>query len=1147
MKNWSRAFAVTSLFIASLSLVSCGTDNSQDPKTSNVVAPQKVLIFTKTAGWRHKSIEPGREALKQALLSKGIEVVVSEDATLFTDQTLSEMSALVFLNTTGDILNEAQQVAMERYIQAGGGFVGIHAATDTEWKGDWIWYRRLVGGVFASHPNTPSNVQTARIQVMDKTHPSTAHLPDNFLMADEWYDFKSLSNRRIDIMKVDETTYSGGGHGEYHPIAWYHEFDGGRAFYTGIGHNADNFNEPLYTQHLLGAVEYAIGANKRDYALSRPEPNRFVKETLLDNLNEPVSLDIAKDGSGVIYVERKGQVNWFDLKTNELSKLGKVDIFSAKGFGEFGLLTVALDPDFAVNQHLYMMYNLPSEKENTGPLQRVSRFTLVNGKIDHSLTVDMLDTPNEDTCCHTGGNMEFDGQGNLFIALGDNTNPFEAFGVGPADFRDGRAAHDAYRTSGNTQDLRGKILRITPQADGSYTIPEGNLFSNADDGRPEIYVMGTRNPYTIAFDDKEQTLYYGDVGPDAKGDDELHGSKGFDEVNRVRKAGNFGWPLFIGNNKAYRQFDYAKKKEGKWNNPLAPINTSPRNTGLKALPPAQPAFIWYPYKGSDQFPELGAGSRNALVAGVYRTKQDKAALPAYYEGGLFISDFMRRWVKVVFTDDNGDIYKIDKFAENSEFAAPIDITFSHQGQLYILEYGSKWHDNNEDARLSRIVYTGPGNRKPIAKVQATNTQGVAPLSVKVSASQSSDPDNNPLTYEWRMAKLSAEQTLEQADFSQAKVTKELSTELLFDHNGKYAVQLTVIDSEGESSSALQLVEVGNAPPTIEIKLAGNQDFIWPNKADHQYEVVIHDNEDGVINQDSAAFGRVSIGFNKINDTPAAQAVGHLAQDPLGPGRAAAKKRLCVGCHQEQDASVGPSFQSVADKYKSLEKPVEYLASSIAAGSTGKWGQHQMPAHDFLSNEERTQLAEYILLLKSKAPSLPLTGKLPEVKAQGSYQLVAEYTDEGSNNISAITTKQTYTLREPVLLAESLFANANGAKGLVLSGADTKSVVMSGERVSLPLGEFDLTGVRAIKIEQKYLDWLPAESVFEIRVGKANGKLLAKGQFDYNKLENWQDVQLELGIELMRNKTPLVVVVKTPDTKPETAVAHIYSVSFIRKD
>ncbi len=192
--------------------------------------------------------------------------------------------------------------------------------------------------------------------------------------------------------------------------------------------------------------------------------------------------------------------------------------------------------------------------------------------------------------------MAFDSSGNLFISIGDNTNPFgDSHGYAPIDERPDRTDFDAQRSSGNTNDLRGKILRIHPEPDGSYTIPPGDLFPMENiEGKPEIYVMGTRNSFRISIDPKTSWLYWGDVGPDA-GKDSIQGTRGYDEINQARKAGNFGWSYFVGNNNAYNYVDFATGKIGKSFDPKVPINESPRNTGAKKLPPAQPAFIYYPY------------------------------------------------------------------------------------------------------------------------------------------------------------------------------------------------------------------------------------------------------------------------------------------------------------------------------------------------------------------------------------------------------------------------------------------------------------------------------------------------------------------------------------------------------------------------
>ena len=181
--------------------------------------------------------------------------------------------------------------------------------------------------------------------------------------------------------------------------------------------------------------------------------------------------------------------------------------------------------------------------------------------------------------------------------------------------------YDARRSSGNSNDLRGKILRIKINEDGSYSIPDGNLFPKGTaNTRPEIYVMGNRNPYRISVDKKNGYLYWGEVGPDASNDSlDTRGPRGYDELNQAKKAGYFGWPLFVGNNYPYYEYDYATGTKGSKFDPAKPINNSPNNTGVKELPPVSPAFIWYPYAVSPDFPEMGTGGRNAMAGPAYYT------------------------------------------------------------------------------------------------------------------------------------------------------------------------------------------------------------------------------------------------------------------------------------------------------------------------------------------------------------------------------------------------------------------------------------------------------------------------------------------------------------------------------------------------
>lgn len=199
----------------------------------------RLLVFSKTTGYRHASIAVGKKAMMELGASQGYLVDTTEDASVFTPKNLKQYDVILFLSTTGNVLDSAQQTAFEAFIRSGKGFVGIHAATDTEY--DWPWYVGLVGASFESHPKQ----QTARLYRMDKTHLSTAALPDTWERFDEWYNFKNINPSTHTLLKIDEGSYTGGKNGDNHAVAWYHTYDGGRSFYTALGHTDASFAEPL--------------------------------------------------------------------------------------------------------------------------------------------------------------------------------------------------------------------------------------------------------------------------------------------------------------------------------------------------------------------------------------------------------------------------------------------------------------------------------------------------------------------------------------------------------------------------------------------------------------------------------------------------------------------------------------------------------------------------------------------------------------------------------------------------------------------------------------------------------------------------------------------------------------------------------------
>ena len=693
-----------SLSLLLLSLISCSNKRGSTPR---------VLVFSKTAAFYHSSIPAGIKALQDLGAKNGFEVDTTTDANKFQEDSLKKYAALIFLSTTGNILNGNQENTLERYMQAGGGFVGIHAATDAEY--DWGWYGRMIGAYFLSHPAQ----QEANLVINDKKHPSTQGLPDTWRRKDEWYNFKNISKDIKVLVSIDEKSYEGGKNGDAHPMAWYHEFDGGRVFYTELGHTDESFVDPLYLNHILGGIKYAMGDNTANYKKAHtqlaPEESHFVKTQLITGtFFEPTEISVLPN-LDVLIAQRRGEIYLYNNETKKVKQAGFLNVYwktDAPGVNsEEGLLGIKADPDFDKNHFVYVYYSAPDTA-----LNRLSRFTLENDTLNPSTEKVVLELYEQrDICCHTGGSIAFGPDKNLFLSTGDNTTPFDeakqkfvSHGYAPLDDRPGHLQYDERRASGNTNDLRGKIIRIKVKADGSYEIPEGNLFPKGNDkARPEIYVMGDRNPYRISVDPKNGNLYWGEVGPDANVDSfDTRGPRGYDEVNQARKAGFFGWPFFIGNNYPYHAYDYATGKTGPLFDPAKPINNSRNNTGLTELPPAQPAFIWYPYGKSPDFPSVGEGGRTAMAGPVYYSDlyPKETRYPSYYDGKFFFYEWMRGFIKAVSMKPNGDFEKMEPFMSKTKFNSAIDIEVGPDGRFYVLEYGTGWFSKNADAGLVRIDF-----------------------------------------------------------------------------------------------------------------------------------------------------------------------------------------------------------------------------------------------------------------------------------------------------------------------------------------------------------------------------------------------------------------------------------------------------------
>ncbi|PYO09980.1 MAG: cytochrome C [Gemmatimonadetes bacterium] len=1025
----------------------------------------RVLVFSKTAGFRHSSIGVGRAAIRTLGQENGFSVDATEDAGAFTSKNLARYRAVVFLNTTGDVLDAAQQDDFERYIQAGGGYVGIHSATDTEY--DWPWYGRLAGAWFNGHPNNP-NVRKGTYRVLDKSHPSTEGFPDTLVREDEFYNFKSIDPTIHVLVEIDEKSYQGGTNGDHHPMSWYHDFDGGRAWYTNMGHTEATFSEPLFLRHLLGGLRYAMGTGKVDFSRSRPEENRFTKVVLAEKLDEPVELAVLP-GERVLFIERHGFVNLYTPKTGRVRRIATIPVstkYADSSQAEDGLLGLAADPNFATNRWIYMYYS-PAGPE---PKNVLARYTMKGDSLDLSSRKVLLEVGTQRLkCCHTGGSIAFDAKGNLYVSTGDNSNPF-ASGYAPIDERPGRLPWDAQKSSANTNDLRGKIIRIHPEPDGTYTIPAGNLFPpGTAKTRPEIYTMGHRNPYRISVDSHTGFLYWGDVGPDANVDSVGRGPRGYDEINQARSAGNYGWPYFVGNNQAYYKttwVDSATVIAGAQFDPAHPVNRSPNNTGLNELPRARGAYIWYPYAASPEFPIVGTGGRAVAAGPVFHRDDFRGAarpFPQYYDGKLFIYEFMRHWIMAVTMDTNGDLVSIERFMPTANFSAPIEMEFAPSGDLYLLEYGTAWFQANDDARLVRIEYNA-GNRKPIVAAAVDRPAGALPLRVQLSSAGTMDLDEDSLRYVWTVSRRGG--TVLQ------KLT-EPNPSFTFTRPGTYTASLTVTDPQGAHSTTAVEIVAGNEPPVVDVDLvASNRSFFFPG-VPVRYAVRVTDREDGSLQSGTIPARRVSVAAQYLKDGLPPSGGGAATVVRSSEGAVARGRRLiegsdCLSCHQLNRKSIGPAYIDVARKYHDDSTATARLVRKIRGGGSGVWGGVAMPAHPNLTDEQASAMLAYIMSLadrKTSAPSLPTRGTyVPPAGSgdapQGIVELRAAYTDRGANGMPSITKEKTIILHSPSVVV---------ASGVLSEGVQKQSVpelpvqitVVNRSGASVALKQLDLTGVGAV--------------------------------------------------------------------------------------
>ncbi|MFF3749267.1 ThuA domain-containing protein [Streptomyces sp. NPDC002018] len=836
------------LVITALLALVLGLGLASPPRAD--AAPFRVLVFSKVTNFEHDSIPAGIEAVEQLGSENGFEVEATSDATAFTEENLARFQAIVFNNTnstpeSGDLLDAAQRAALQSFVRGGGGWVGLHAASASE--RDWDWYEGLVGAIFDKHPA----VQTGRVKVLDPAHPSTQGLPQLWERSEEWYNWRVNPTGKVHTLaqiKVNDGI-DGLDEGVDHPWSWCQNYDGGRSWFTAGGHAASAFQEDAFRKHLLGGIQWAAGNKPGDCTATKT--GAFQRTALAtSDLADPFELAVAPDRR-VFFIQRTGKLKVIDQRTLQVSTALDFAYTPEMTSQSDGLLGLTLDPDFAENNWLYLLHSDKIEKR-----LNLSRFTVTGNTVDPASEKRLLTVPTlrgeGRANSHMAGSITFDKNGDLYVATGDNTDPFASDGFTPIDEREGRRAWDAQTTAGNTNDLRGKVLRITPEDDGTYSVPEGNLFApGTERTRPEIYAMGMRNPFRITTDPLSGALLVGDYGPDAREAVADRGPEGTVEYNRITEPGNYGWPYCTGDNTPFNDYDFATGTSGAKFDCANLVNDSPNNTGLRELPAAKPATVWYAYSASPDFPELGTGGGGPMGGPVYDydpANTYPSKFPEYFEGKWLNYELTRTWFKTfsfherdqTFTDPRfapvkaGDLHSINGVFGDMSWNQPFDADFGPDGALYVIDFGlgsgTGRGGSNEGSGIYRIDYVGDG-RLPDASTAASPDSGPAPLTVAFSSEGSGLPGGEPVTYAWDF---DGDGTTDSTQANPSHVYRD---------KGRFTARLTVTGPGGLTALSVREITVGNTRPVVTIQQPPNGG-IFSFGDTIPFTVKVKDREDG---------------------------------------------------------------------------------------------------------------------------------------------------------------------------------------------------------------------------------------------------------------------------------------------------------------
>ncbi|WP_041840897.1 ThuA domain-containing protein [Actinoplanes friuliensis] len=973
--------------------------------------PMEVLVFHGPAAEQQDPVARATQAVKELGQADGFTVTETTDPATFTPAKLAKYRAVVFLSATGAALSRDQETALQSYVKAGNGFVGIGDAASAQL--DSAWFTGLIGTrpagsipvpeavskVTASGENTPNEtkekltdgdantkwlvrtpaawvayelskptaitgyaltsandfpgrdpkdwtlqgsadgttwtdvdkrtgqtfadrflirkfevtgaaefkfwrlnitansgepliqladlrlftgtmsapqppaVNEAVVDILDRNHPSTKALPTTVKRSDRWYNWDPNPVGTVHtVAQVEERFYDPGpgANGPFHPVSWCRDYEGGRSFYTGMGHTEGSYGENAFRGHLAGALRWTTGVERGDCQATIAANYKVERLTAanktgqLDQIGEPHGLTIADDGT-VFYVGKAacptgpvvdwanpnvglgcGTIHSYDPASKQVKLLTTLPVMGNRGSGselvknEEGLLGIVPDPAFATNGWLYV-YWMPHDsidREKRIGQRTVSRLTYdkATQTIGQASRKDLLKFPVQiHSCCHAGGGMAFDNKGNLYVGSGDNNSSEGSSGYSGNNWTaayEGVSFQDARRTSGNTNDLAGKIIRIHPEADGTYTIPAGNLFPpGTEKTRPEIYVMGVRNIARLAIDPEHQWLTAGWVGPDAAAPSPTLGPAKYESATIITSAGNQGWPYCMGNKQPYRDRSStdATVLTG-WYDCDNLKNESPRNTGLVDVPPARDNMIWYsPDGGGPVFPDRADGSGiptynkadatytqpylrgggQAIMSGptYHRDRVDTAsgvAWPAYWDEKWFIGDQSNAANRVAVTVDPAGVPQQAPpiFGESLRSIIPsgngdtrlqswMDAKFGPDGALYLLDYGGGFFSLHANQKLIRITYTG-GAPTPAPAASSVAVQN-KPLTIAFNGTRSGG-----VSYRW--------------EFGDGGTSTEANPRHTYARTGKYTAKLTITYANGETATVQTAVTAGCTTP-----------------------------------------------------------------------------------------------------------------------------------------------------------------------------------------------------------------------------------------------------------------------------------------------------------------------------------------------